>query len=102
MVILGTIFQCLDPILTVVAYLSSKPLFLSPMDKRDEANRSVPIKLKHGPMMTLYRARALFATAGSDLLTDVNAYEQCMHLRAQGETTFNSFCEQVRTNIAEK
>ncbi|KAG1757846.1 P-loop containing nucleoside triphosphate hydrolase protein [Suillus lakei] len=37
MLVLGTIFQCLDPILTVVACLSSKPLFLSPMNNRDEA-----------------------------------------------------------------
>ncbi|KAG6845370.1 hypothetical protein H0H87_010479 [Tephrocybe sp. NHM501043] len=37
MLILGTVFQCLDPVLTVTAALSSKPLFLSPTDKRDEA-----------------------------------------------------------------
>ena len=37
MLILATVFQCLDPILTIAACLSSKPVFLSPMDKRDEA-----------------------------------------------------------------
>lgn len=37
MLILATIFQCLDPVLTIAACLSSKPVFLSPMDKRDEA-----------------------------------------------------------------
>ena len=37
MLILATIFQCLDPVLTIAACLSSKPAFLSPMDKRDEA-----------------------------------------------------------------
>lgn len=53
-------------------------------------------------MTTPYRARALFATAGSDLLTDVNAYEQCMRLRAQGEPAFNNFCEQVSSNVADE
>lgn len=37
MLILGTIFQSLGPILTITAVLSSKPVFLGPMDKRDEA-----------------------------------------------------------------
>jgi hypothetical protein len=54
--------------------------------------------------MTLYRARALFATAGSDLLTDVNAYEQCMRLREQGESisAVNKFCERVSDQSTEK
>jgi hypothetical protein len=37
MLILATVFQCLGPIVTVAALLSSKPLFLSPLEKRDEA-----------------------------------------------------------------
>jgi ATP-dependent RNA helicase DHX57 len=41
MLVLGTIFRCLDPVLTVAAGLSCKPLFVSPMDRRDEANQSV-------------------------------------------------------------
>ncbi|KAK2461453.1 hypothetical protein APHAL10511_005916 [Amanita phalloides] len=79
MLILGTIFRCLDPILTIVACLSSKPLFVNSMDKREEANR----------------ARARFSIAGSDLLTDVNAYDQCMGLRSKGESppTISKFCE---------
>lgn len=40
MLILGAIFRCLDPILTIAAGLSSKPLFVSPMEKREEANKS--------------------------------------------------------------
>ena len=39
MMVLGTIFRCLGPILTVAAALSSKPVFFSPMDKREEANQ---------------------------------------------------------------
>lgn len=41
MLILGAIFRCLDPILTIAAGLSSKPLFVSPMDKREEATKFV-------------------------------------------------------------
>ena len=37
MMILGAMFRCLEPTLTAAACLSSKPLFLNPMDKRDEA-----------------------------------------------------------------
>lgn len=37
MMIFGAIFRCLEPIVTAAACLSSKSLFLSPMDKRDEA-----------------------------------------------------------------
>ncbi|KAI0778819.1 P-loop containing nucleoside triphosphate hydrolase protein [Trametes elegans] len=80
MLILGTIFRCLDPILTIVACLSSKPLFVSPMDKREEANR----------------ARAKFATGNSDLLTDANAYEECISMRSKGASTsaIRAFCDQ--------
>lgn len=35
MLILGAIFSCLDPILTVVAGLSVRDPFLAPMDKKD-------------------------------------------------------------------
>ncbi|KAI0673812.1 P-loop containing nucleoside triphosphate hydrolase protein [Trametes maxima] len=80
MLILGAIFRCLGPVLTVAACLSSKPLFLSPMDKREEANQ----------------ARAKFATGNSDLLTDANAYDECLALRKQGasQSAIRAFCEQ--------
>jgi len=35
MLILGAIFNCLDPILTVVAGLSVRDPFLTPLDKKD-------------------------------------------------------------------
>ncbi len=41
--ILGTVFRCLGPVLTIAACLSSKPLFVSPMDKREEANQYVRV-----------------------------------------------------------
>ncbi|KAJ7017484.1 P-loop containing nucleoside triphosphate hydrolase protein [Mycena alexandri] len=73
MLVLGTIFQCLGPVLTIAAALSSKPLFLTPMDKRDEASQ----------------ARARFATAGSDLLTDLAAYDACNKMRSEGQSHEN-------------
>jgi ATP-dependent RNA helicase DHX57 len=39
MLILATVFQCVDPMLTIAACLSSKPVFLNPIDKRDEATQ---------------------------------------------------------------
>lgn len=35
MLILGAIFNCLDPIMTVVAGLSARDPFLMPFDKKD-------------------------------------------------------------------
>ncbi|KAE9409120.1 P-loop containing nucleoside triphosphate hydrolase protein [Gymnopus androsaceus JB14] len=64
MLILGTIFRCLSPILTITACLSSKPLFFSPIDKREEANQ----------------ARLRFMMGNSDLLTDMNAYDECLRV----------------------
>lgn len=72
MLVLATIFKCLDPILTIATLLSSKPLFTSPMDRRDEAKK----------------ARESFATARSDLLTDVKAYEAVSALRGREARTF--------------
>ena len=37
MIILGVVFRCLEVTLTAAACLSSKPLFLAPLDKREEA-----------------------------------------------------------------
>ncbi|KIP11667.1 hypothetical protein PHLGIDRAFT_27719 [Phlebiopsis gigantea 11061_1 CR5-6] len=78
MLVLGAMFQCLGPILTVAAILSSKPLFLSPMDKREEANK----------------ARAKFALGNSDLLTDMNAYDECARMRESGASRVRAFCEE--------
>ncbi|WWD01093.1 hypothetical protein V866_008031 [Kwoniella sp. B9012] len=80
MLVLGTIFKCLDPILTIAALLSSKPLFTSPMEKRDESKK----------------ARESFSWARSDLLTDVRAYDACMAVREKGGShgAVRQFCEQ--------
>ena len=81
MLVLGTIFKCLDPVLTIAAILSSKPLFTSPIDKRDDAKR----------------AREAFSRGRSDLLTDAYAYEASVALRSKGESAgaLRQYCEQV-------
>ncbi|KAH9008329.1 P-loop containing nucleoside triphosphate hydrolase protein [Lactarius hengduanensis] len=77
MLVLATVFQCLDPILTIAACLSSKPVFLSPMDQRDEATA----------------ARARFATEKSDILTDAHAYDECMRIhREESPRAMRTFC----------
>ena len=38
MLILAALFRCLGPVLTIAAVLSSKPIFLSPPDQRNEAD----------------------------------------------------------------
>ncbi|KAI0041900.1 P-loop containing nucleoside triphosphate hydrolase protein [Auriscalpium vulgare] len=80
MLILATIFRCLDPILTIAACLSSKPVFLNPIDKRDEANK----------------ARANFLVDKSDILTDAHAYDECARLHADGKNPgfIRNYCEE--------
>ncbi|GFZ45856.1 hypothetical protein JCM24511_03588 [Saitozyma sp. JCM 24511] len=79
MLVLAAVFRCLDPVLTIAALLSSKPLFTSPMDKRDQSKR----------------ARESFARGKSDLLTDVNAYDAVAALRkTSGQSAVRNFCEQ--------
>ncbi|KAG8985528.1 hypothetical protein FRB90_004651, partial [Tulasnella sp. 427] len=77
MLILGAVFRCLDPVLTAAAALSSKPLFYSPNEQRDEAKQ----------------ARQRFSTGNSDLLTDAKAYEKCMALRSSGRSAQQRFCD---------
>ena len=69
MMILASIFDCLEPILTCSAILSSKPLFQNPIEHREESKE----------------ARAKFQWAVSDLLTDVNAYTQWATMIEKGE-----------------
>lgn len=57
--VMGAIFSCVSPVLTIAACLSSKPLFLSPLEQRKESNS----------------ARQRFLSANSDLLTLVAAFD---------------------------
>ncbi|KAM0754112.1 P-loop containing nucleoside triphosphate hydrolase protein [Meredithblackwellia eburnea MCA 4105] len=78
MLILAAIFRCLDPILTVVALLSSKPFFLNPMEQREESKK----------------ARSMFYTARSDLLSDAKAFAACLAARNQSNAELRNFAEE--------
>lgn len=58
LILLGTVFKCLDMAITVAAILSSKSPFSAPFGQRPQADK----------------ARASFGRADSDLLTIYNAY----------------------------
>ncbi|TNY18898.1 P-loop containing nucleoside triphosphate hydrolase protein [Rhodotorula diobovata] len=77
MLVLAAVFRCLDPILTIVAILSSKPFFLNPFEQRDEAKK----------------ARASFYTGKSDLLSDAKAFEACMATRKDGNAALRNFTQ---------
>ncbi|KAJ3922223.1 P-loop containing nucleoside triphosphate hydrolase protein [Lentinula edodes] len=97
MLILGTIFRCLGPMLTIAACLSSKPLFVSPMDKREDAAQCAQAFLYIcSPLNpTKFRARAQFSKGNSDLLTDMNAFNECLRLTSGGksQSAVRQFCE---------
>ncbi|KAJ1596550.1 hypothetical protein NDA11_007513 [Ustilago hordei] len=69
LLIMGSIFGCLGPMLTVASIMSCKPLFSAPFEKREE----------------LSKARASFAVAGcrSDLLADAAAFQEWQTMRAE-------------------
>ncbi|KAJ3186080.1 ATPdependent RNA helicase [Gaertneriomyces sp. JEL0708] len=67
LLIYGTIFQCLDPVLTVAAAMSLKSPFYAPFDKRDQADRK----------------RREFKICESDHLTTLNAYDSWITVRAE-------------------
>ncbi|KAL6872337.1 P-loop containing nucleoside triphosphate hydrolase protein [Trichoderma longibrachiatum] len=58
LILLGTVFKCLDMAITVAAILSSKSPFSAPFGQQTQANN----------------ARAAFRRADSDILTTYNAY----------------------------
>ncbi|EDW06069.1 putative ATP-dependent RNA helicase DHX57 [Drosophila mojavensis] len=64
----GAIFQCLDSVLTIAACLSNKSPFISPLNKRDEADKR----------------KRQFALDHSDHLTVLNAYRKWLAVAKRG------------------
>ena len=76
MMIYGALFGCTDPALTIAASMSARSPFMSPFDKRDQADA----------------ARQAFATEGSDPLTTLTAFNQWKEFRAtKGDRATNDF-----------
>ena len=77
--IYGALFQCTDPALTIAASMSARSPFVSPFDKRDEADT----------------ARKEFALEGSDHLTTMNAFNQWKDMRhTKGEKAIRTFLQE--------
>ncbi|KAH8396011.1 hypothetical protein KR222_001821 [Zaprionus bogoriensis] len=64
----GAIFQCLDSVLTIAACLGNKSPFVSPLNKRVEADK----------------AKRQFALGNSDHLTVLNAYRKWLDVARRG------------------
>ncbi|KAI8603081.1 P-loop containing nucleoside triphosphate hydrolase protein [Dissophora ornata] len=80
MLVFGAVFRCLEPILVVASCMSVKSPFVSPMDKREDAQNK----------------KMQFATAKSDLLTAWKAYDSWEKLKDSGasRSELKSFCEE--------
>lgn len=78
MMIYGALFQCTDPALTIAASMSARSPFVSPFDKRDEADA----------------ARKEFAMEGSDHLTTLNAFNKWKEMRrTKGDKATRTFLQ---------
>ncbi|KAI8380604.1 P-loop containing nucleoside triphosphate hydrolase protein [Choanephora cucurbitarum] len=79
MLLFGSVFGCLEPILTIASIMSLKSPFTSPMEKRDEAKQ----------------AREKFNYAKSDWLADLKAYENWYEIiKGKGMRAARNFCEE--------
>lgn len=78
LMIYGSIFGCMEPCLTIAAILTVKSPFVSPRDRREEADA----------------AKASFSRPGDgDLLTDLSAYQAWSErARSQGYRQTQSWC----------
>ncbi|XP_006839440.1 PREDICTED: putative ATP-dependent RNA helicase DHX57 [Chrysochloris asiatica] len=78
LMLFGSIFRCLDPSLTIAASLAFKSPFVSPWDKKEEANQK---KLE-------------FAFANSDYLALLRAYKGWQLSTKEGMRTSYNYCRQ--------
>ncbi|KAI5606345.1 putative ATP-dependent RNA helicase DHX57 isoform X1, partial [Silurus asotus] len=67
LMLLGAIFRCLDPALTIAASLAFKSPFVSPWDKREEANeRKLSFSLANSDHLALLQAYKGWCTAAKN------------------------------------
>lgn len=78
LMLFGVIFQCVDSVLTIAACLSHKSPFVSPFEKRNEAN-----KKKLG-----------FAICNSDHLTCLQAYKKWLEISARSRIAGRNFIDE--------
>ncbi|KAJ0012415.1 hypothetical protein NQD34_016749 [Periophthalmus magnuspinnatus] len=78
LMLFGAIFRCLDPALTIAASLAFKSPFVSPWDKREEANEK----------------KMFFALANSDHLALLQAYKGWCLAAKNGNQTGFAYCRE--------
>ncbi|XP_027628805.1 putative ATP-dependent RNA helicase DHX57 [Tupaia chinensis] len=78
LMLFGSIFRCLDPALTIAASLAFKSPFVSPWDKKEEANQK----------------RLEFAFANSDYLALLRAYKGWQLSTKEGARMSYNYCRQ--------
>jgi len=77
MVLLSAILGCVSPIVTIAAMLTARSPFVSPSDKREEANA----------------ARDEFKTGKSDHLTLYSVFQSFSEAEARGSKAAKKFCQ---------
>ncbi|XP_051946382.1 putative ATP-dependent RNA helicase DHX57 [Xyrauchen texanus] len=78
LMLLGAIFRCLDPALTIAASLAFKSPFVSPWDKREEANEK----------------KLSFSLANSDHLALLQAYKGWCNATQNGSKSGYQYCRE--------
>ncbi|XP_066534842.1 putative ATP-dependent RNA helicase DHX57 isoform X2 [Hoplias malabaricus] len=78
LMLLGAIFRCLDPALTIAASLAFKSPFVSPWDKREEANER----------------KLSFSLANSDHLALLQAYKGWCNAEQNGSKAGYQYCRE--------
>uniref|UniRef100_A0A8B9RK37 RNA helicase n=1 Tax=Astyanax mexicanus TaxID=7994 RepID=A0A8B9RK37_ASTMX len=78
LMLLGAIFRCLDPALTIAASLAFKSPFVSPWDKREEANER----------------KLSFSLANSDHLSLLQAYKGWCNAEQNGPKAGYQYCRE--------
>ncbi|KAL4807655.1 P-loop containing nucleoside triphosphate hydrolase protein [Aspergillus unguis] len=77
LMVYGSIFNCIDACVTIAAILTVKSPFVSPRERREEADA----------------ARSAFSKGDGDLLTDLSAYQTWSErVKAQGYWATQSWC----------
>ncbi|KAM3853474.1 putative ATP-dependent RNA helicase DHX57 isoform 1-T2 [Vipera latastei] len=78
LMLLGTIFRCLDPALTIAASRAHKSPFISPWDKREEA----------------FKKKLEFSIGNSDYLAVIQAYKGWRQSSKESFQASSTFCRQ--------
>lgn len=97
MMLLAAICRCLSPVLTIGAAMSLKSPFVSPLDKREEADKakrcvaSTPACPRPRTADAVYGPRSEFAGDHSDHLALLSAFNEWTRAREKGRRTEFAF-----------